>query len=192
MIGRGRMGSNRADLKLKRDSMACKFETILVTGGCGFIGSNFVRYMLRNYDYKVINVDKLTYAGNLENLSDISDHPNYEFVRGDIADKDMIEGLASKGFDAIINFAAESHVDRSIEDPRVFIETNVLGTQVLLEAARKYGILRFVQISTDEVYGSLGPRGSFKETSPLAPNSPYSASKTAADLLVRHHYPMLQ
>lgn len=168
--------------------MACKFETILVTGGCGFIGSNFVRYMLRNYNYKVINVDKLTYAGNLENLSDISDHPNYEFVRGDIADKDMIEGLASKGFDAIINFAAESHVDRSIEDPRVFIETNVLGTQVLLEAARKYGILRFVQISTDEVYGSLGPRGSFKETSPLGPNSPYSASKTAADLLVRAYY----
>jgi dTDP-glucose 4,6-dehydratase len=133
-------------------------------------------------------VDKLTYAGNLENLSDTSDHPNYEFVRGDIADKAMIEGLASRGIDAIINFAAESHVDRSIEDPRVFIETNVLGTQVLLEVARKYGILRFVQISTDEVYGSLGPRGSFKETSPLAPNSPYSASKTAADLLVRAYH----
>lgn len=168
--------------------MGCEFRTILVTGGCGFIGSNFVRYMLRNYDYKVINVDKLTYAGNLENLSDISDHPNCEFVRGDIADKDMIEGLVSKGVDAIINYAAESHVDRSIEDSRVFIETNVLGTQVLLEAARKYGILRFVQISTDEVYGSLGPRGSFKETSPLAPNSPYSASKTAADLLVRAYH----
>ena len=168
--------------------MGCEFRTILVTGGCGFIGSNFVRYMLRNYNYKIINADKLTYAGNLENLSDISDHPNYEFVRGDIADKDMIEGLASKGVDAIINFAAESHVDRSIDDPRVFIETNVLGTQVLLEAARKYGILRFVQISTDEVYGSLGPRGSFKETSPLAPNSPYSASKTAADLLVRAYH----
>ncbi len=165
--------------------MGCNFKTILVTGGCGFIGSNFVRYMLRNYDYKIINVDKLTYAGNLENLSDTSDHPNYEFVRGDIADKALIGGLASKGIDAIINFAAESHVDRSIEDPRLFIETNVLGTQVLLEAARKYGILRFIQISTDEVYGSLGPRGSFKETSPVAPNSPYSASKTAADLLVR-------
>jgi dTDP-glucose 4,6-dehydratase len=144
--------------------------------------------MLRKYDYKIINVDKLTYAGNLENLSDISDHPNYEFVRGDIADKAMIEGLISKGIDTIINFAAESHVDRSIEDPRLSIETNVLGTQVLLEAARKYGILRFVQISTDEVYGSLGPRGSFKETSPLAPNSPYSASKTAADLLVRAYH----
>jgi len=168
--------------------MACKFETILVTGGCGFIGSNFVRYMVRNYNYKVINVDKLTYAGNLENLSDISDHPNYEFVRGDIADKALIEGLASKGIDAVINFAAESHVDRSIEDPRIFIETNVLGTQTLLEAARKHGIHRFVQISTDEVYGSLGPRGSFKEMSPLAPNSPYSASKTAADLLVRAYY----
>ncbi len=168
--------------------MEPNFGTVLVTGGCGFIGSNFVRYMLRNYDYKIINVDKLTYAGNLENLSDTSDYPNYEFVRGDIADKDMIEGLVSKGVDAIINFAAESHVDRSIEDPRIFIETNVLGTQVQLEAARKYGILRFVQISTDEVYGSLGPRGSFKETSPLAPNSPYSASKTAADLLVRAYH----
>jgi dTDP-glucose 4,6-dehydratase len=183
----GRVAIGRV-LKKKRGRMGCEFRTILVTGGCGFIGSNFVRYMLRNYDYKIINVDKLTYAGNLENLSDTSDHPNYEFVRGDIADKAMIEGLASRGIDAIINFAAESHVDRSIEDPRVFIETNVLGTQVLLEVARKYGILRFVQISTDEVYGSLGPRGSFKETSPLAPNSPYSASKTAADLLVRAYH----
>ncbi len=168
--------------------MGCNIRTILVTGGCGFIGSNFVRYLLQSHDYKIINVDKLTYAGNLENLSDISDHPNYEFVRGDIADKALIEGLASKEIDAVINFAAESHVDRSIEDPRIFIETNVLGTQALLEAARKYGIHRFVQISTDEVYGSLGPRGSFKEMSPLAPNSPYSASKTAADLLVRAYY----
>jgi len=168
--------------------MGRDIRTLLVTGGCGFIGSNFVRYMLRNHDYKIINVDKLTYAGNLENLSDISHYPNYEFVRGDIADKALIEGLSSKGIDVVINFAAESHVDRSIEDPRVFLETNVIGTQVLLEAARKYGMLRFIQISTDEVYGSLGPRGSFTETSPLAPNSPYSASKTAADLLVRAYH----
>ncbi len=168
--------------------MGRDIRTILVTGGCGFIGSNFVRYMLRNSDYRVINVDKLTYAGNLENLSDISDHPTYEFVRGDIADKALIDGLASKGIDAIINFAAESHVDRSIEDSRVFIETNVLGTQVLLEASRNYGISRFIQISTDEVYGSLGPTGAFMESSPLAPNSPYSASKTAADLLVRAYH----
>jgi dTDP-glucose 4,6-dehydratase len=165
--------------------MGREIRTILATGGCGFIGSNFVRYMLRNYDYTVINVDKLSYAGNLENLSDVSDHPKYEFVKGDIADKALIDGLASKGVDVVINFAAESHVDRSIEDPRVFIETNVLGTQVLLEAARKHGISRFIQISTDEVYGSLGPTGAFTEITPLAPNSPYSASKTAADLLVR-------
>jgi len=168
--------------------MGRDIRTILVTGGCGFIGSNFVRYTLRNSDYRVINVDKLTYAGNLENLSDIADHPTYEFVKGDIADKALIDGLASKGIDAIINFAAESHVDRSIEDSRVFIETNVLGTQVLLEASRNYGISRFIQISTDEVYGSLGSTGAFTETSPLAPNSPYSASKTAADLLVRAYH----
>jgi dTDP-glucose 4,6-dehydratase len=168
--------------------MGRDIRTILVTGGCGFIGSNFVRYMVRNSDYRVINVDKLTYAGNLENLTDISDQPTYEFVRGDIADKTLIDGLASKGFDAIINFAAESHVDRSIEDSRVFIETNVLGTQVLLEASRNYGISRFIQISTDEVYGSLGPTGAFTEASPIAPNSPYSASKTAADLLVRAYH----
>ena len=168
--------------------MGRDIRAILVTGGCGFIGSNFVRYTLRNSDYRVINVDKLTYAGNLENLSDIADHPTYEFVKGDIADKALIDGLASKGIDAIINFAAESHVDRSIEDSRVFIETNVLGTQVLLEASRNYGISRFIQISTDEVYGSLGPTGAFTEASPIAPNSPYSASKTAADLLVRAYH----
>ncbi len=127
--------------------MGREIRTILITGGCGFIGSNFVRYMLRNYDYTVINVDKLTYAGNLGNLSDISHCPNYEFVRGDIADEALIQGLASRGVDAIINFAAESHVDRSIEDSRVFIETNVLGTQVLLEAARKYKVSKFLQIS---------------------------------------------
>jgi dTDP-glucose 4,6-dehydratase len=168
--------------------MGGNIRTILVTGGCGFIGSNFVRYVVDNYDFKVINVDKLTYAGNLENVADISDNPNYEFVKGDIADMSLIESLVSRGIDVIVNFAAESHVDRSIEDSRIFIETNVLGTQVLLEAARKYGVSRFVQISTDEVYGSLGPQGSFMETSPLTPNSPYSASKTGADLLVRAYH----
>jgi dTDP-glucose 4,6-dehydratase len=170
------------------EMMGSQIGTVLVTGGCGFIGGNFVRYMVRSHNYTVINVDKLTYAGNLENLSDIADHPRYEFVRGDIADTALMEGLASKGIDVVVNFAAESHVDRSIEEARIFIETNVLGTQVLLEATRKYGIPRFVQISTDEVYGSLGSRGSFTETSPLAPNSPYSASKTAADLLVRAYH----
>jgi dTDP-glucose 4,6-dehydratase len=170
------------------EMMGSQIGTVLVTGGCGFIGGNFVRYMVRSHNYTVINVDKLTYAGNLENLSDIADHPRYEFVRGDIADTALMEGLVSKGIDVVVNFAAESHVDRSIEEARIFIETNVLGTQVLLEAARKYGIPRFVQISTDEVYGSLGSRGSFTETSPLAPNSPYSASKTAADLLVRAYH----
>jgi dTDP-glucose 4,6-dehydratase len=170
------------------EMMGSQIGTVLVTGGCGFIGGNFVRYMVRSHNYTVINVDKLTYAGNLENLSDIADHPRYEFVRGDIADTALMEGLASKGIDVVVNFAAESHVDRSIEEARIFIETNVLGTQVLLEATRKYGIPRFVQISTDEVYGSLGSRGSFTETSPLAPNSPYSVSKTAADLLVRAYH----
>jgi len=168
--------------------MGGNIRTMLVTGGCGFIGSNFIRYMVANYDFKVINVDKLTYAGNLENVADISENSNYEFVKGDIADTSLIESLASRGIDVIVNFAAESHVDRSIEDSRIFIETNVLGTQVLLEAARKYGVSRFVQISTDEVYGSLGPQGSFTETSPLTPNSPYSASKTGADLLVRAYH----
>ena len=168
--------------------MGGNIRTMLVTGGCGFIGSNFIRYMVANYDFKVINVDKLTYAGNLENVADISENSNYEFVKGDIADTSLIESLASRGIDVIVNFAAESHVDRSIEDSRIFIETNVLGTQVLLEAARKYGVSRFVQISTDEVYGSLGPQGSFTETSPLTPNSPYSASKAAADLLARAYH----
>jgi dTDP-glucose 4,6-dehydratase len=168
--------------------MGGNIRTMLVTGGCGFIGSNFIRYMVANYDFKVINVDKLTYAGNLENVADISENSNYEFVKGDIADTSLIESLASRGIDVIVNFAAESHVDRSIEDSRIFIESNVLGTQVLLEAARKYGVSRFVQISTDEVYGSLGPQGSFTETSPLTPNSPYSASKAAADLLARAYH----
>jgi dTDP-glucose 4,6-dehydratase len=156
---------------------------LLVTGGAGFIGSNFIRYILTKHpDWKVTNLDKLTYAGNLENLRDIENEPNYHFTRGDIADRDLVNGLLSHNFDAIINFAAESHVDRSILDATPFIETNVKGTLVLLEGVRKYNVQRFVQVSTDEVYGSLG-KGSFTELSPLAPNSPYSASKAAADLL---------
>jgi dTDP-glucose 4,6-dehydratase len=166
---------------------------ILITGGCGFIGSNFIRYFLRSRpEYSLINVDKLTYAGNLENLSDVSHSPRYHFIRGDIADAARMEELINKGIDAIVNFAAESHVDRSIEDPSTFMKTNVFGTFVLLEAVRKVfpkQRIRFLHISTDEVYGSLGDTGAFTEETPLAPNSPYSASKTAADLLVRayHH-----
>jgi dTDP-glucose 4,6-dehydratase len=165
---------------------------ILVTGGCGFIGSNFIRYFLKSYpNDTVINIDKLTYAGNLENLSDLSQSPHYYFIRGDITDAPRMEELINKGVDAIINFAAESHVDRSIEDPSAFMKTNVFGTFVLLEIVRKAFSkhpIRFVHISTDEVYGSLGETGAFTEETPLAPNSPYSASKTAADLLVRAYH----
>lgn len=166
---------------------------ILVTGGCGFIGSNFIRYFLNSYNsYNLINVDKLTYAGNLENLSDISYSPRYQFIKGDIADSQLMDELVKKGLDAIINFAAESHVDRSIEDPNAFIKTNIYGTFVILEAIRKVfpkQKIRFIHISTDEVYGSLSEEGSFREDMPLAPNSPYSASKASADMLVRayHH-----
>jgi dTDP-glucose 4,6-dehydratase len=164
-------------------------KNILVTGGAGFIGSNFIRYMLNKYDdYKIINLDLLTYAGNLENLKDVEDNPNYEFIKGDIADKKLIDEIVSQDFDYIVNFAAESHVDRSIEDPEIFVRTNIMGTQVLLDAAKKYNIEKFVQISTDEVYGSLGETGLFTENTPLAPNSPYSASKTSADLLVRAYF----
>jgi dTDP-glucose 4,6-dehydratase len=162
---------------------------ILVTGGCGFIGSNFVRYLLKNHpDYSVINVDKLTYAGNLENLSGLSNVPRYHFIRADITDAPQMEELIAKGVNAIVNFAAESHVDRSIEDPQAFMKTNVFGTFVLLEAVRKVfpkQRIRFLHISTDEVYGSLGESGAFTEETPLAPNSPYSASKAAADMMVR-------
>jgi dTDP-glucose 4,6-dehydratase len=158
---------------------------VLVTGGAGFIGSNFVRAYLRAHpDAEVVDFDRLTYAGNLENLRDFETDPRYRFVRGDIADERAV-AAAMRGVDAVVNFAAESHVDRSIHDPREFIRTNVLGTQVLLTAARDAEVSRFVQVSTDEVYGSLGPTGLFTEDSPLAPNSPYSASKAAADLLVR-------
>jgi dTDP-glucose 4,6-dehydratase len=161
---------------------------LLVTGGAGFIGSNFIRYLLSRYpDYRVVNLDKLTYAGNLDNLSDVEGHPHYEFFKGDICDPELVSRIVEHGVDAVVHFAAESHVDRSIYDPATFVKTNVLGTQVLLEAALKFKIERFVQISTDEVYGSLGKEGCFTETSPLLPNSPYSASKASADLLVRSY-----
>jgi dTDP-glucose 4,6-dehydratase len=162
---------------------------LLVTGGAGFIGSNFVRYILEKYpDYRLINYDKLTYAGNLENLAGLEKNPNYSFVKGDIANRKEVDEAVSSGVDAVVNFAAESHVDRSLEEASVFISTNVLGTQVLLEAALKYKVARFIQISTDEVYGSLEPTGSFTEETPLAPNSPYSASKASADMMVRAYF----
>ncbi len=161
-------------------------KNILVTGGAGFIGSNFVRMVLDEHcDYHVINLDKLTYAGNLENLKGYLDRDNYTFVKGDICDAERVENLIDEHqIEAIVNFAAESHVDRSITGPKIFIETNVSGTLTLLQAARDKKIDRFLQVSTDEVYGSLGPEGYFTETTPLSPNSPYSASKAAADHLV--------
>ncbi|MFQ6103247.1 MAG: dTDP-glucose 4,6-dehydratase [Candidatus Glassbacteria bacterium] len=162
---------------------------LLVTGGAGFIGSNFVRYHLREHpEDEIVNLDLLTYAGNLENLIDVENNSNYTFVKGDIADPGAVEKLASGGFDAILNFAAESHVDRSITEPGTFVRTNINGTLVLLNVALKYKVGRFLQISTDEVYGSLGDRGHFTEETPLAPNSPYSASKASADLLVRAYH----
>jgi dTDP-glucose 4,6-dehydratase len=160
---------------------------ILVTGGAGFIGSNFIRYQLENYDDQIINVDKLSYAGNLDNLKAVENSPNYEFKKMDICNKEKIDQIMHQGIDYIVNFAAESHVDRSIEDPSVFVKTNIEGTQNLLDLALKFGVKRFVQISTDEVYGSLGPEGKFKEDSPLNPSSPYAASKAAADLLVKSY-----
>jgi len=156
---------------------------LVVTGGAGFIGSNFVRFMLRRYDdVEIVNLDKLTYAGNLENLRDIEDDARYTFVKGDICDAAVVRA-ALRGADAVVNFAAETHVDRSISGPQDFIRTDVLGTHTLLEAVRELGIARYVQISTDEVYGST-ETGSFTEESDLAPSSPYSASKAGADLLV--------
>ena len=167
-----------------------RFNKILVTGGAGFIGSNFVRYILQKSKIKITNLDKLTYSGNLENLKDIEKDPRYTFVKGDICDGDLIERLIDEyKIDSIINFAAESHVDRSIAEPKIFIETNVTGTLTLLEAARDKKLKRFVQISTDEVYGELGPKGKFTEETGLSPNSPYSASKTAADHLVNAFAP---
>jgi dTDP-glucose 4,6-dehydratase len=162
-------------------------QTVLITGGCGFIGSNFVHYLLEtDPKIRVVNFDRLTYAGNLENLTDLENRLNYRFIKGDITDGEAVR-KALVGVNAVLNFAAESHVDRSIHDATPFVRSNVLGTQVLLDAVRELGIERYVQISTDEVYGSLGPTGCFTEQTPLAPNSPYAASKAAADLLVRSY-----
>jgi len=162
-------------------------RNLLVTGGAGFIGSNFVQMVLQEHeDCRVVNLDKLTYAGNLENLEGFLDHPNHTFVRGDIGNGELVRTLLKEhAVEAIVHFAAESHVDRSLEGPAVFIDTNVTGTLKLLEAARDYPLKKFVQVSTDEVYGSLGTEGKFTESSPIQPNSPYSASKAAADHLVR-------
>jgi len=176
-------------------------KNILVTGGAGFIGSNFIKLMLDKHPgYKIINVDALTYAGNLENLKDIADNPKYTLIRGDIRDRAKIDEIFSYyGIDTAVNFAAESHVDRSIEEPEVFLTTNIIGTQVLLDAAKKHWKVKpddkyckeykpgvkFLQVSTDEVYGELGATGMFVETMPLLPNSPYFASKASADMIVR-------
>lgn len=176
-------------------------KTILVTGGAGFIGSNFVKLMLEKHpEYKIINIDALTYAGNLENLKDIDGNPNYEFIKVDIRDREKIEEIfKTNDIASVVNFAAESHVDRSIEEPEVFLTTNIIGTQVLLDTAKRYwkvnpsdkyckeykSGVKFLQVSTDEVYGALGETGMFVETMPLMPNSPYSASKASADMIVR-------
>ncbi|WP_230931974.1 dTDP-glucose 4,6-dehydratase [Priestia sp. TSO9] len=163
---------------------------ILVTGGAGFIGSNFVRHMVETYpSYGIVNYDLLTYAGNLENLKDIESHENYTFVKGDINNKELVDHLVKyHNIDVIVNFAAESHVDRSITEPDIFIKSNVLGTQALLDVAKANNLKKYVQVSTDEVYGSLGETGYFTEETPLAPNSPYSASKAGADMLVSAYH----
>lgn len=159
--------------------------TLLVTGGAGFIGSCFIRHELKKHpDYKIINLDALTYCGNIENLKDVENNPNYTFVHGNICDKKLVRELVAE-CDCVINFAAESHVDNSIKNPEIFIETNVQGTLNLLQASKELGVERYLQVSTDEVYGTLGKDGYFYETTPLAPNSPYSASKASADMLVR-------
>ncbi len=161
---------------------------ILVTGGCGFIGSNFIRAMLSKSACRITNLDKLTYAGNLENLRDLEGRPGYTFVKGDIAETSDVEAAFAMGIDAVVNFAAESHVDRSIIDPGAFVRTNIYGTYLLLDQARRKGVKKFLQVSTDEVYGSLGETGKFHEDTPLAPNSPYSASKASADLLALSYH----
>jgi dTDP-glucose 4,6-dehydratase len=162
---------------------------LLVTGGAGFIGSNFIHHILKKYpQYQIVNLDKLTYAGNLDNLSEIDSYPNYKFIKGDICDQKLVEETISQNIDVIVNFAAESHVDRSLYDPQSFVQTNILGTQVLLESALKFKLKKFIQISTDEVYGSIDKGKFFTEESQLLPNSPYSASKAGADLLVRSYF----
>ncbi len=173
---------------------------MLVTGGAGFIGSNFIKYMLNHYDYRIINLDLLTYAGNLNNLAEIESHPKYKHIKGDICNRELVESVFRRfEIDMVVNFAAESHVDRSIEDPELFLKTNVLGTQALLDIAKDFWKIdlfdkyckeykpgvKFVQVSTDEVYGSLGSEGLFTEQTSINPNSPYSASKAAADMIVR-------
>lgn len=165
---------------------------LLVTGGAGFIGSNFIHYILSQHpDWEITNLDKLTYAGNLGNLEDVKDNPRYRFIKGDITDRKLIGSLLQGGIDAIVNFAAESHVDRSILDASPFIETNIKGVQSLLEGARQYKLGRFIQVSTDEVYGSIHS-GKFTAESPLSPNSPYAASKAAADLLCHAYWKTYQ
>ena len=161
--------------------------TLLVTGGCGFIGANFIRWQLPTYaDQQIVNIDKLTYAGNPENLADVASDSRYVFEHGDICDCEFVDRvLKDHKPDLVVNFAAESHVDRSILDSGPFVRTNIVGTQVLMDACRALGVEKYLQVSTDEVYGSLGAEGFFTEETPLAPNSPYSASKAAADLLVR-------
>lgn len=162
---------------------------ILVTGGAGFMGSNFVRFLLKKYpDYRVVNFDKLTYAGNLENLQEVEHDSRYAFVRGDICDQEAVERVVREhAIDAVVNYAAETHVDRSIHDPSAFLKTDVFGTHVLLETVKKFNLKKLVQISTDEVFGSID-QGSFREDSPFRPNSPYSASKAGGDLLCRAYY----
>lgn len=159
--------------------------TFLITGGCGFMGSNFIRYLLNNdADAQIINLDALTYSGNQENLRDIENDPRYRFVKGSIADEEVVNTLFVEGVDVVLNYAAETHVDRSILNPKAFVVTDVIGTYTLLEAARKHSVKRFIQISTDEVFGSI-QEGKFTETSSFEPNSPYAASKAGADLLCR-------
>ncbi|PID26601.1 MAG: dTDP-glucose 4,6-dehydratase [Candidatus Cloacimonadota bacterium] len=163
---------------------------ILVTGGAGFIGSNFIHMVLdKRDDYSIVNVDLLTYAGNLDNLKSIEKNRNYKFVKADISDREAMDTLfKNENFDWVINFAAESHVDRSIENPEIFIQSNIIGTQVLLDMSKIYGVKRYLQVSTDEVYGSLGKTGYFTENSSIKPSSPYSASKTSADMYVNAYY----